>query len=64
MKEVTVWYTGTWCATLEVPADWEPSKENIQCLIDENEDAFDFQDGGADWFASSLELDGESIEVE
>ena len=49
MKEVQLTYTGTWTTTLEVPDDWELTREDVIELVADNEQDFDFQDGGADW---------------
>ena len=49
MKEVNIFYTGTWSTTLEVPDDWELTHINVHDLVDKNCEDFDFNDGGAEW---------------
>ena len=65
-KYVEVCYTGTWFATIEVPDDFELTKENVtEAMHDEEQaGAVDFQDGGADWTlfsAAEIDEDGELI---
>ena len=49
MKQVEIFYTGTWSTTLEVPDDWELTHINVVELVADNEQDFDFNDGGAEW---------------
>lgn len=65
MKIVTVGYTGTWTTSLEVPDDWELTHETAIELIANNEQDFDFQDGGADWNPTFLDIeDGPELTLE
>ena len=50
MKYIRVVYTGDWSTSLEVPDDFALNAENLAKLVEDNEDDFDFLDGGATWF--------------
>ena len=63
MKELLVFYTGSWSTTLEVEDDFVPSIENISQVIDQSRGDFDFHDGGAEWWLDSVQFDDESIDM-
>ena len=49
MAKMEVVYTATWVTEVEIPDDFRGDSEDIFKVIGENEDKFDFQDGGARW---------------
>ena len=63
MKELLVFYTGSWSTTLEVEDDFVPDSENIYQVIDQSRGDFDFNDGGAEWWLDSVQFDDESIDM-
>ena len=63
MKELLVFYTGSWSTVLEVPDDFVPNSENILRIIDLGCADFDFSDGGAEWWLDSVQFDDESIDM-
>ena len=63
MKELLVFYTGSWSTTLEVPDDFDPGTENILQVIDQSCEDFDFNDGGAGWWLDSVQFGDESIDM-
>ena len=64
MKEVTVYFQGSYSLGVEVPENWTPTPENVKALGEQAWKQADFQDGGASWDLSSGELDNESFEME
>jgi hypothetical protein len=66
MKIVTLNYIGYWSTEVEVPDDWELTRDNVIELIADNRQDFDFQDGGALWDPTSAEIEGsaESIDLD
>ena len=63
MKELLVFYTGSWTTTLEVPDDFDPGTAEILQVIDQSRGDFDFSDGGAEWWLDSVQFDDESIDM-
>jgi hypothetical protein len=64
MKELLVFYTGSWSTTLEVPDNFVFSRDNIIDLIADNEQDFDVSDGGADWTLENVQLDDLKLDLE
>ncbi len=65
MKEIDIFYTGCWTTSVEVPDDFEVTKESMIQLAKSHEEMgeFDFQDGGAFWELEAFTVGGELIEV-
>lgn len=59
MKEVEVFFKGSWSTCLMVPIDFVYSESNVLALVKKEWRDFDFEDGGADWKLSSSFLIGE-----
>ena len=56
MAKMEVFYTATWVTEVEIPDDFRGDSEDIFKVIGENEDKFDFQDGGARWQLGAVVL--------
>ena len=63
MKTITVQFQAWYYTDVEVPENWEPTKDNIEALRTEAFYKADFQDGGASWEATAGIMDDESFDM-
>ena len=63
-KTVTVQFQAWYYHDMEVPENWKPTKANLDALKAQAFQDADFQDGGASWEATAVEVDGDSIDLD
>ena len=64
LKTVTVMFKAYIFHDLEVPDDWEPTPENLNTTRTTAWEQVDLEVNRGDWHAETLEVDGESIELD
>ena len=63
-KTVTVQFQAWYYHDMEVPENWEPTKANLDALRAQAFHDADLQNCEVSWDATSVEVDGESIDLD